>query len=115
MHQLKLGLLFIFLISVLPIFSQDSTNIVDYSDKLLLRIYGVTKFNSLSIRNTEVQKALDLLPNGNTNFGVGFNYKKFGLGLAFGLPPSDEKERKFGKTQRLDIQVSMFGKEIGMD
>ncbi|MGB5171450.1 MAG: DUF4421 family protein, partial [Eudoraea sp.] len=38
-----------------------------------------------------------------------------GLGLAFGLPPSDEKERKFGKTQRLDIQVSMFGKEIGMD
>ena len=30
---------------------QDSTHILDYSDKLLLRVYTVTKINSLTILN----------------------------------------------------------------
>ncbi len=92
---------------------QDTTYIRDYSDKLLLRMYTVTKSNSLLIENQEAERALDLLPSGSTSLGVGFNYRRFGLGLAFSLPISASQERKFGKTKRLDIQGSMYGKKIG--
>lgn len=94
---------------------QDSTHILDYSDKLLLRVYTVTKVNSLSIINDEDGRAIELLPNGNTSIGVGFNYKKLGLGLAFSPPKSSESNRKFGKTQRLDIQGSMYSNKFGAD
>ena len=93
----------------------DSTHILDYSDKLLLRVYTVTKVNSLSIINDQNGRAIELLPNGNTSVGIGFNYKKLGLGVAFSPPKSSESNRKFGKTQRLDIQGSMYSKSFGLD
>ncbi len=95
--------------------AQDSLNILDYSDKLLLRVYTVTKLNTLSIQNREADKLLILEPNGNTNLGFGFNYKKFGLGIAFGLPRSEDRDRVYGKTQRFDVQGSMYGKKFGAD
>jgi hypothetical protein len=95
--------------------AQEPDYILDYSDKLLLRLYTITKINSLTIENSQEALGLELLPNGSTNLGLGFNYKKFGFGLAFGLPPSAEKERKFGKTQRLDIQGSMYSRKFGAD
>ena len=95
--------------------SQDSTYIYDYSDKLILRIYTINKFNSLSIKNKTTKQELKFLPNGSTNIGIGYNYKKFGIGIAFGLPPSSENERKFGKTKRFDLQASMYGRKIGAD
>ena len=94
---------------------QDSTHILDYSDKLLIRVYTVTKINSLTIDNEEQGRAIELLPNGNTSIGVGFNYKKIGLGIAFSPPKSSESNRKFGKTQRLDIQGSMYSNKFGAD
>ena len=94
---------------------QDSTHIIDFSDKLLLRLYTVTKVNSLTIINDQDGRGIELLPNGNTNIGVGFNYKKLGLGIAFSPPKSSESNRKFGKTQRLDIQGSMYSKKFGAD
>ena len=93
----------------------DSINILDYSDKFLLRVYTISKSNSLTIENQLSEKALRLRPNGATNLGIGFNYKRFGLGLAFNTPTSSESERKYGKTKRLDIQGSMYGKKIGGD
>ena len=96
--------------------SVDSTAyIIDYSDKLLLRVYTITKSNSLTITNTVVGNSLVLEPNGQTNIGLGFNYKRFGLGLAFGLPKSTESNNKYGKTQRVDIQGSIYGTKIGGD
>lgn len=94
---------------------QDSNHILDYSDKLLLRTYTVTNVNSLTITNKETNSELELLPNGNTNIGFGFNYKRLGLGLAFSPPKSDESNRRFGKTQRLDIQGSLYSKKYGAD
>ena len=93
----------------------DSTYIRDYSENFLLRVYTVTKSNSLKIENRERERSLDLLPSGLTSLGLGFNYKKFGLGLAFSLPISADQERKFGKTKRLDVQGSMYSKRIGGD
>lgn len=93
----------------------DSTYILDYSDKFLLRVYTISKSNSLTIENQLVEKGLRLRPNGATNLGIGFNYKRFGLGLAFNTPISANSERKFGKTQRLDIQGSLYGRKVGGD
>ena len=103
------------LCSCLVLAQEDSTQILDLSEKFLLRVYTVTKINSLTIENEEIDKGIELLPNGNTSLGVGFNYKKFGLGLAFSLPKSAESNRKFGKTKRLDIQGSMYSKKFGAD
>ena len=94
---------------------QDTISIIDYSDKFLLRLYTVTKTNSLSIINDEEDQAIDLLPNGTTSIGVGFNYKKIGLGLAFSPPKSAERNRRFGKTQRFDVQGSMYSDTFGAD
>ncbi len=89
--------------------------IIDYSEKLLLRIYTITKSNSLTINNTTVGKSLVLKPNGQTNLGFGFNYKRFGLGLAIGLPKSADSNSKYGKTKRIDMQGSIYGNKMGGD
>ena len=45
----------------------------DLTDLFTLRIYTLTKFNTLEIVNPEGR--MIMRPNGNTNLGVGFNYK----------------------------------------
>ena len=60
--------------------------IEDLTDQLILRLYTLTKYNSLEIINPTGR--MIMRPNGNTNMGVGFNYKGLGLGVAFGRPLS---------------------------
>jgi hypothetical protein len=93
----------------------DSSNqyFEDLTDLLILRLYTLTKYNSLEIINPNGR--MIMRPNGNTNLGVGFNYKGLGLGVAFGRPLSQSSIDKYGLTNRFDMQVSMFGKHIGMD
>lgn len=111
--------LFIILHSSINLYAQivpdSSYFIIDYSDKLLLRVYTISKSNSLIISNASTGEKLVLEPNGQTNIGLGFNYKHFGLGLAFGLPKSSASNTKYGKTQRVDIQGSIYGSKIGGD
>lgn len=111
--------LLIILLSSTYLYAQkpsDSTQfIIDYSDQLILRVYTITKSNSLIIGNTSTGKRLVLEPNGQTNIGLGLNYKHFGLGLAFGIPKSSESNTKYGKTQRVDVQGSIYGNKIGGD
>lgn len=85
----------------------------DYSDLLAIRIYTNTKRNTLDIIREDLR--LSLVPNSSTSLGVGFNYKSYGLALAFGLPKSSSSNEKFGKTKRLDLQVNVYGKKFGFD
>lgn len=93
----------------------DSSNqyFENLTDLLILRLYTLTKYNSLEIINPNGR--MIMRPNGNTNLGVGFNYKGLGLGVAFGRPLSQSSIDKYGLTNRFDMQVSMYGKHIGMD
>lgn len=95
--------------------AQDSLRIVDYSDNFILRVYTLTKFNLLTIENPQVNRALKLEPNGVTNLGIGFNYKKVGVGLTFGLPQSAESKRIYGSSSRFDLQGSIYGSKLGGD
>ncbi|MEE9461607.1 MAG: DUF4421 family protein, partial [Bacteroidales bacterium] len=93
----------------------DSSNqyFEDLTDLLILRLYTLTKYNSLEIINPNGR--MIMRPNGNTNIGVGLNYKGLGLGVAFGRPLSQSSIEKNGLTNRFDMQVSMYGKHFGMD
>lgn len=94
--------------------AKDSSRYIgDYSDLLALRIYTNTKWNTLDIIK-EDQK-LTLKPNSPTSLGAGFNYKDYGLAIAFGLPKSSESKRKYGTTKRLDLQFNKIGDKIGID
>ena len=97
------------------LYAQEDQHILDYSERLLLRLYTVTNSNSLAIENEQLGRSLNLLPNGTTNLGLGFNYKRLGLGLSFSLPRSAERDRKFGKTTRFDLQGSLYGRKFGAD
>ena len=96
--------------------SVDSANVYfeDLTDLLSLRLFTLTKSNTLEIISPP-QGRIILKPNGNTGLGMGFNYKFIGLALSYGLPTSQSRIDKYGKTNSFDVQVSFFGKRIGMD
>lgn len=105
---------FCYLILIGKARAQES-NVIDYSDNFILRVYTLTKFNSLSIEDTKSKKGLLLQPNGTTNLGLGFNFKKAGIGITFGLPQTSESSRIYGETSRFDLQGSIYGNKIGGD
>ncbi len=94
---------------------EDTTNlyIEDLTDLLSLKLFTLTKSNALDIIYPEGR--VILRPNGNTNLGIGFNYKTVGLSLSFGRPLSQSSIDKYGNTSRFDVQVSYFGHRIGFD
>ncbi len=117
----RLQLIFLLLIGwAIHVYPQDenapdSSNqyIEDLTNLLTLRLYTLTKYNSLEIINPNGR--MIMRPNGNTNIGVGFNYKSLGLGIAFGRPLSQSSIDKYGLTNRFDMQASFYGKRIGLD
>ncbi len=86
---------------------------LDYSNLLAFRIYTNTKWNMLDIIKDD--NTLNLRPNSPTALGIGFNYKSYGLGIAIGIPKSASSNEKYGKTNRFDLQVNVYGKKIGID
>ena len=88
---------------------------VDYSDQLLLKAMSVVKSNSLELINTKNSQSILLKPYGISSLGFGFNYKWLGLGIAFGLPASNEEKAKFGKTTRFDFQLNIYSKKFVID
>ena len=93
--------------------AEKNTYVSDYSDLLALRIYTNTKWNTLEI--IKYDEKLTLKPNSPTSLGVGFNYKDYGLAIAFGLPKSEDSKRRYGTTKRLDLQINKIGDKIGID
>ena len=80
---------------------------------LSLKLYTLTKSNTLEIIHLE--NRMIMRPNGNTNIGVGFNYNSIGLAVSIGRPLTQSSIQKYGYTSRFDLQVSVYGKRIGMD
>lgn len=83
------------------------------NNQFILRFYGLYKTNNVNISKEDM--TLEYKPNGVFSIGVGFNYKFLGLGFSFGAPSSAKSNEKYGTTQRLDFQVSIISKAIGLD
>ena len=86
----------------------------DLTHLLSLKLFTLTKSNTLDIINAP-EGRVTLRPNGNTNLGVGFNYKFIGIALSFGRPLTESSIEKYGQTSSFDLQISSFGKRIGFD
>ncbi len=95
--------------------TQTSERYTDYSDQLLLKLMSVVKSNSQQIINTNNKQSINLRPSGTASLGFGFNYKWFGLAVAFGLPISAEEEKRIGKTTRFDFQLNIYSKKFVID
>lgn len=94
--------------------AQDSVRYIEqHGDQLILRIYSPTRSSQFGIARDNQEMIHE--PNGQTNLGLGFNYKGFGLGVAFGIPVSEDRQRKFGMTSRFDVQGTMYNKQFGGD
>jgi hypothetical protein len=89
-------------------YSQGNDTIVyfeDLSDLLNINIYTLVKSNSVTIRFED--EKLILRPNSPVSLGFGVNYKGLGIALGLGLPHTQERNDKFGKTSRLDVQMNL--------
>ncbi len=93
----------------------DTTKIIDLSDKLGIYINTISKQNDIKFKDLNTGKKIKLQPNGQTNLGVGFNYKWLKLGVAFGLPLLNKDNEKYGETKRLDLQLNVFMRSLGID
>ncbi len=93
----------------------DTTRIKDCSQDLSLWFYSIDKNYKLGVLNQVSKKELKVSPNGQTNIGLGFNYKWMGLGIAFKPPFSGNDDDIYGKTKRLDAQFNIFSRSFGMD
>lgn len=93
----------------------DTTYINDLSKKLGLYINTISKQNVLKFKDISTGDKLKLRPNGQTDIGVGFNYKWMKLGVAFGFPFLDKDGEKYGETKRLDFQLNIFMRRLGID
>lgn len=83
------------------------------NNQFILRFFLAHKANGVEI--SKGGKSLRYRPNGTMSLGVGFNYKFLGLAISVGLPTTQDQTYKYGKTQRLDLQVSIYSKAIGAD
>lgn len=93
----------------------DTLYIKDLSNKLAIRVYGINKFNRFRINDNNLGKTVNYNPNSSVNLGFAVNYKWFGLGLAFNFPFLNNDDDIYGKTQRFDIQLSIFPRKFLLD
>lgn len=91
----------------------EFTYYTDYSHLLHLKPYMLFKLNTVEI--IQGNERLSLSPNSPTALGFGLNYKFAGIAIGFGLPHTQESIRKYGNTSRLDLQLSLFTRNLGFD
>lgn len=89
--------------------------IIDYSDLLSVKIYGILKSNTIAHVNYETEAKIEYKPNENFNIGFGLGYKWFGADLAFNFSGVNDDDDTFGKTKRFDIQSNIYTRKIAID
>lgn len=89
--------------------------IVDYSDQLSIKLFGIVKSNQISHVNHETDKSLEYKPNESLNIGLGVGYQWFGLDIAFNFGGVNHDDDQFGKTKRFDFQSSIYTRKLAVD
>ena len=92
----------------------DTSRIESHYDKLGVYLFTIRKYRSFEIKSTEFEERLEFQPNGQTNVGLGFNYKWIGVGMAFSLPFMNKDNDIYGETSRFDMQLNLFSRFYGI-
>jgi hypothetical protein len=96
--------------------TKPDTNYYESHKKMLaIKFLGVSKVASFSVFDKENKAKLLYNPNEALNIGFGFNYKWFGLDLAFNIPGFNDDNEKYGTTNKTDIQAHIYTKRIIVD
>ena len=87
---------------------QKDEYVVNYSDQLLVKVFGALKSNLISHHDIGTQTDIEYKPNENFNLGFGVAHKwlAFDLGIKFGFVNNDNET--FGDTKRFDIQSTIY-------
>lgn len=91
----------------------DSTCINDRSDRLLVRIFGMQKFNTYTLGEQRAGENLTYRANNNYHLGLGFHYKWIGANVTFKLPYFNNNN--YGKTKFFDLQSYLYLNSIAID
>lgn len=89
--------------------------IIDYSDQLSVKIYGIIKSNTIAHVNHQTEAKIEFKPNENFNIGFGLGYKWFGVDLAFNFSGVNDDDETFGNTKRFDIQSNIYARKFAID
>ncbi|MDA3868295.1 MAG: DUF4421 family protein [Salinivirgaceae bacterium] len=84
----------------------DSTHILSFYKDLNIGLLIGQKQASISIADVEKESFLEYTPNTTTSIGLKLTYKWLGFNLGVGLGQSDATIIKYGKTERLDLQIN---------
>ena len=93
----------------------DTCFYVSHKNLMAIKILGVSKTASFGVFDDANKSKLLYYPNEMLNLGLGFNYKWFGLDLAFNLPGLNNDNDKFGKTEKFDLQTHIYTRKIIID
>ena len=92
-----------------------NSNIIDYSDRLNIYIYTKQKISTFGFYDSVINRQIIYSPNGQTNLGVGFNYKFIGIGFAFNFNFINNDDDIYGHTRRLDWQANLYSNKSIID
>lgn len=91
----------------------DSTCINDRSDRLLLRVFTMQKFNKYTLGQEGIDDNITYRANNNYHIGLGFHYKWIGANATFKLPYFNGDG--YGKTRFFDLQSYLFLGRMAID
>lgn len=89
--------------------------IINYSDQVSFKVYGIIKSNKIAHVNAATEKKLEYKPNESFNIGFGLGYKWLGLDLAFNFSGVNDDDDQFGETKRIDLQSNIYTRKFAAD
>lgn len=120
-HDMRLHYIALLLLPLLPAASRPAFALVDsnyvrlFPQTVTVRLYSGEKISAFDIRDGASGRTLQYRPNNILSLGAGFTIQGVGINLSIPMPFHDRKFDRFGRTNRLDVQVHSYQPKIMID
>ena len=86
--------------------NHDTTFISNHSDKFIVKLIGVNKFNYFKLKDSKNNSSARYRPDRKLNLGFGIAYKWFAVDLAFNVGIGEDSD--FENSRYLDLSGTIF-------
>jgi hypothetical protein len=93
----------------------DTNYIVDYSDRITLKTFGILKSNQIGHYDNFTRRFIYYRPNETFDIGFGLVYEWLGFDIAFNFPFINNDNERFGETSKIDIQTNFYLRRFVID